>query len=360
MQFGRVWLSLGWLAEGVLLAVYGIVRNEKAFKRAGFVICILCLGAFLIFDWLFGYYLFAWKYLAITLGGLIILGAYMYKKMMSGTFIKVYKIIALANAYAYVVYVIWKQQNVLSAMNSNENIFRIAYLLSAASITAAFIIAYTISRIKLLAGIETKVLSIVLYCIGIIWLFVNNSVYKPVASGYLRTTTPDLGITVIGTLILAVLCLLSLLAMRDIMKIIVTQRNKGIEWLPLVVSGYFVIVLTQNLIAQYNLSFSSFIISVIYVLAALAWIIYGFTRRFAFIRRFGLVLAIFAVVKLFLVDLANLTSVYRIVSYFALGIILIAISFVYQYFSKRLELKADLSSHGGTEARRHGGKRRRL
>jgi uncharacterized membrane protein len=351
MQFGRVWLSLGWLAEGVLLAVYGIVRNEKAFKRAGFVICILCLGAFLFFD-RFADNLFAWKYLAITLGSLIILGAYMYKKMMSGTFIRVYKIIALANAYAYVVYVIWKQQNVLSAMNSHENIFRIIYLLSAASITAAFIIAYAISRIKLLAGIETKVLSIVLYCIGIIWLFVNNGINKPVASGYLRTTTPDFGITIIGTLILAVLCLLSLFAIRDLMKIIVTQRNKGIEWLPLVVSGYFVIVLTQNLITQYSLSFSSFIISVIYVLAALAWIIYGFTRRFAFIRRFGLALAIFAVVKLFLVDLASLTSVYRIVSYFALGIILIAISFVYQYFSKRLELKADLLSHGGTEAQR--------
>jgi hypothetical protein len=188
-----------------------------------------------------------------------------------------------------------------------------------------------------------------LYCIGIIWLFVNNGINKPVASGYLRTTTPDIGITVIGTIILAVLCLLSLLAMRDVMKIIVTQRNKGIEWLPLVVSGYFVIVLTHNLIAPYNLSFSSFIISVIYVLAALAWIIYGFTRRFAFIRRFGLALAIFAVVKLFLVDLYNLTSVYRIVSYFALGIILIAISFVYQYFSKRLELKVDLTSHGGIE-----------
>jgi uncharacterized membrane protein len=123
------------------------------------------------------------------------------------------------------------------------------------------------------------------------------------------------------------------------MKIIVTQRKKGIEWMPLVVSGYFVILLTQNLIAQYNLNFSSAVISVIYVLTALAWIIYGFTRRFAFIRRFGLALAIFAVIKLFLIDLATLTQGYRIVSYFALGVTLIAISFVYQYFSKRLELK---------------------
>jgi uncharacterized membrane protein len=81
------------------------------------------------------------------------------------------------------------------------------------------------------------------------------------------------------------------------------------------------------------------------VLAALAWIIYGFVRRFVFIRRFGLVLAIFAVVKLFLLDLSGLTQGFRILSYFALGITLIAISFVYQYFTKRLELKEGIAIH---------------
>ncbi|MDR0315948.1 MAG: DUF2339 domain-containing protein [Treponema sp.] len=339
MQFGRAWLSLGWLAEGVSLAVYGILRNEKRFKQVGYIICILCLGAFFIFDIVFRDTLFVWKYLAITLGSLSILGAYMYKKMMSGTFILVYKFIALVNAWVYAIYIIWKQERALFAMFPGESVFQIVYLLSAASITATFCIAYAISRIKLLVSGETKVLSVILYIIGIIWLFVNNSANSPVASRYLRTITPNFGITVIGTLILAVLCLLSLFAVRDVMKIIVTQRNKGIEWMPLVISGYFVIVLTQNLIVQYNLSFSSAAISVIYVLAALAWIIYGFTRRFAFIRRFGLVLAIFAVIKLFLIDLASLTQGYRIISYFALGIALLAISFVYQYFSKRLELK---------------------
>ncbi|MDR0322181.1 MAG: DUF2339 domain-containing protein [Treponema sp.] len=343
LQFGRAWLSLGWLAEGVMLTVYGIVRNEKRFKQAGYIICLLCLIAFLFIDLPWRHHLFVWKYLAITLGSLFILGAYMYKKMMRGTFISVYKFIALVNAWIYTIYVIWKQEKVLFAMTNSENVFQIIYLLSAASITATFCIAYAISRIKLLAGTETKVLSIILYVIGIIWLFINNGADSPVASRYLRITTPNLGITVIGTVILVVLCVLSLLALRDMIKTIITERKKGIEWLPLVISAYFVILLTQNLIAQYNLAFSSAAISVIYVLTALAWIIYGFTRRFAFIRRFGLALAIFAVAKLFLIDLWNLTQGYRIVSYFALGITLIAISFVYQYFSKRLELKEGIA-----------------
>jgi uncharacterized membrane protein len=345
LQFGKAWLSLGWLAEGVLLATYGILLNEKRFKQTGYIISLLCLVAFIFYDLPYAGRLFVWKYLAITLGSLVILGAYMYKKTTSGTFVGVYKYFAIINTWIYAVYVIWKQQKPLFAMYPGEQIFRIEYLLSAASITATFCIAYAITRIKLLSSTGMKVLSIILYVIGIIWMLGNNGTNTPVASRYLGTATPNIGITIIGTLILAALCLLALFAICDAMKIIVTERKKGIEWLPLVVSGYFVILLTQNLIAQYNLAFSSASISVIYVLAALAWIIYGFMRRFVFIRRFGLALAIFAVLKLFLIDLSGLTQGYRIVTYFALGITLIAISFVYQYFSKRLELKEGMSIH---------------
>jgi uncharacterized membrane protein len=346
LQFGRVWLSLGWLAEGVILAVYGILNNEKNFRKAGFVICALCLGAFLIFDLSAAWqYLFVWKYSAITLGSLIILGAYMYKKMMNGSFVSVYKYFAVINAWNYVLYIIGKLGSKLSSVYSGEQIFQINYLTSAASITATFFIAFIISRLKLLSVAGKNILSVILYCIGIIWLFTINSIHSPVASVYFRMTTPEPGITVMGIIILAVLGLLSVFSILELMKIIIIGNKKGIEWLPLVVSGYFVILLSQNLIAQFNLSFSSAVISIIYVLAALAWIIFGFVRRFVFIRRFGLALAIFAVLKLFLLDLAGLAQEFRIVSYFALGISLIAISFVYQYFSKRLELKEGMSIH---------------
>jgi uncharacterized membrane protein len=346
LQFGRAWLSLGWLAEGVILAVYGILNEEKRFRRAGFIICILCLGAFLLFDlsrtWRS---IFVWKYSAITLGSLLILGAYMYKKMMSGQFVMVYKYFAITNAWGYAIYIINKLGDMLFSYYSGEQVYQIAYLVSAASITATFFIAYFITRIKLLSGKGMKFFSVILYCIGIIWLFINNSSFLPVSYVYFTMATPKLGVTLAGTLILALLGLLSVLSILDVMRIIIIERKKGIEWLPLIVSGYFVILLSHNLIAQYQLSFSSAVISIIYVFTALAWIVFGFMRRFVFIRRFGLALAIFAVVKLFLLDLAGLTQGFRIVSYFALGIVLIAISFVYQYFSKRLELKEGMSIH---------------
>ena len=141
---------------------------------------------------------------------------------------------------------------------------------------------------------------------------------------------------------------LSVFVMRDLVKTLVLEHKLGIEWYPLIVSGYFLIILTQNLIVQFDLSFSSAAISIIYVLTALAWIILGFTRRYPFIRMFGLGLAALSVIKLFLIDLGSLTQGYRIVSFFALGLILVAISFVYQYFSKLLELKVKVISNAET------------
>ncbi|MDR0424088.1 MAG: DUF2339 domain-containing protein [Clostridiales Family XIII bacterium] len=340
LQFGQAWLSLGWLAEGVFLAAYGVLGNEKRFRQVGFAISLLCLGAFIIFDCMYiRDYLFVYKYLAITLGSLLILGAYMYRKMMAGRFVEIYKYFALANVWIFAMYFILVKMWGFLLANSGPEAYRIDYLLGAAAVTATFALAYLFPRIRLLSDMGVKILSISLYAIGILGLFVLNTSLTPVARVYLQPGTPGFGVTIAGTAILLVLGLLSVLALRDMMKMIVVERKMGIEWYPLIISGYFVVVLTQNLIVQFNLSFSSAAISIIYVLTALAWIVFGFARRYSFIRKFGLGLAILSVIKLFLIDLASLTQGFRIISYFVLGVILIAISFVYQYFNKRLELK---------------------
>jgi len=201
-------------------------------------------------------------------------------------------------------------------------------------ITATFALAFTVLRIKILSDLGTKIISSILYAIGIVWLLILNATSSPI-----NIAAPSIGVTLVGTLVLVIIGVLSVLAVRDLIKLIVMERKLRVEWYPLIVSAYFVVLLTQVLITQYNLSFASVWISIIYVLTALAWIIFGFARRYSFIRRFGLGLALLAVAKLFLVDLASLTEGYRIISYFALGITLVAISFVYQYFNKRLELK---------------------
>lgn len=339
LQFGRAWLSLGWLAEGIAITVFGILNNEKIFRRVGLSINGLCLAAFLLIDcqWTADA-LFAYKYFAMTLGSLVLLGAYMYKRVMAGGFVKIYKYFALVNVWFYMLYMSVKLRTALFGIYGYAGTYSIGYLTAVTAITGTFLAAYTLPRIKLLYDTGTKIIAIILYMISILWLFAVNAAGSPIRP----LPSPSFAVTAVGTLVLAAVGLVSVLAVRDLMKLVVTGRKLGIEWYPLIISGYFVLLVTHNLITQYHLSFSSAAISIIYVLTALAWIVYGFMKRYSFIRRFGLALAILAVIKLFLIDLSSLTEEFRIVSYFALGITLVAISFVYQSFSKRLELKAEV------------------
>jgi uncharacterized membrane protein len=56
----------------------------------------------------------------------------------------------------------------------------------------------------------------------------------------------------------------------------------------------------------------------------------GFRRSSSFVRWLGLGLLGFTVLKVFFYDLAELEAIYRIMSFIALGVILLAVSFVYQ------------------------------
>jgi len=351
LQFGAAWLSLGWLAEGVALAVYGILRGEKSFKRAGLIISGLCLWTFVLLDCIAGVGgLFAYKYLAMTAGSLLILGAYMWKRQMAGGFVRVYKYFAMVNLWVYMVYLINSPLATLVYKAYAWNgAYRMGYLLFAATVAVTFALAYAFPRIKRLTGRGMTALAAVMYIAGSLGLLVMNGLISPINMPSMMSAT--FGVIVVGTVILLVVGALAVLAMRDLLQMFVRGRKVGVEWYPLVLSGYVVVVLTQNLVVHYNLAFSSFVISIIYVVTALLWIVFGFMRRYSFIRRFGLGLAILAVVKLFLIDLPSLTQGYQIVSYFVLGVTLIAISFVYQYFSKRLELKMEAVTEVAADAK---------
>jgi|GEM_PF-615997 len=56
----------------------------------------------------------------------------------------------------------------------------------------------------------------------------------------------------------------------------------------------------------------------------------GFWRRMAFVRWQGLGLLVFTIGKVFLYDVRSLGSIYRILSFFGLGIVLMTVSFAYQ------------------------------
>ena len=71
-------------------------------------------------------------------------------------------------------------------------------------------------------------------------------------------------------------------------------------------------------------------ISVWLMLYAALLLAIGFIKGMAFIRWQGLVLLVFTIAKVFLYDVRNLTSLYRVASIFGLGVLLMTVSFAYQ------------------------------
>jgi len=337
-QFGKAWLSLGWLIEGVAITCFGIFTQDKKIRRAGFIIYGLCVGSFILFDINMRIdYQLSLKYLSITLGSAIILGSLAYMKTLSTRFEKAFKYFTIINLWSYAIYV--TQTDLYRIINLPS--FNKQYLVNAASIVLTISIAFVAPRIKILNDRGTKIISIAIYVISILWLNIINTYSDPIIGLY---SIENLTASIIGSIIIAVLGIISVFAVYDLLKTVVMDRKLGVEWYPMILSAYFLVTLTNNLVSQYMLDFSSAVISIIYVILALILITIGFMKHFSYIRRFGLILSLLAVAKLFLIDLSNLDGGFRIATYFALGITLIVISFVYQSFSKRLELsKGDIN-----------------
>lgn len=75
-------------------------------------------------------------------------------------------------------------------------------------------------------------------------------------------------------------------------------------------------------------------LSMLWVAYALVQIVPGLTWKSIALRWQGLALMAIAILKVFFIDLSFLTRFYRIVSFFALGLVLLGTSFVYQQMSK--------------------------
>jgi uncharacterized membrane protein len=78
-------------------------------------------------------------------------------------------------------------------------------------------------------------------------------------------------------------------------------------------------------------------LSVLWIVYAFVMLVVGMLRKEAVVRWQGLGLLLVAIVKLFFFDLWFLTRFYRIISFFVLGLVLLAVSFFYQKRAKALK-----------------------
>jgi len=188
-------------------------------------------------------------------------------------------------------------------------------------IIITLLFALAIPRIKMIYDEGVKAISIVLQIMGLLWLsafnlFVYESMFALLSLN-------------------AVAQIIALVTLYELTKLLRTKDGKDSPFKLLILSGYFLFVVTQGVMVQGQVAFTSAIISVIFGITALIWIILGFNLNNKPIRQFGLYLSILSVAKLVIVDTWGwgLSMTLRIVSYVILGIVLLIISFVYQKFS---------------------------
>ncbi|MCL2386683.1 MAG: DUF2339 domain-containing protein, partial [Defluviitaleaceae bacterium] len=179
--------------------------------------------------------------------------------------------------------------------------------------------------------------SFALYSVGLFALFILNfNAFGSPIIFPLSALTPLQ--VVFASMPIVLICAAAVFVVYDFLMQFTATIKGGLAFVPVVFSVYTLVTLTQILLMHYGFSFSSMWLSFIYVAAAFACIVFGFSKRYIFMRRFGLGLALLSVTKLFIIDLYWLTTGWRILSYFVLGAVLLSISFVYQFFNKRLEL----------------------
>ena len=357
LELAMEWFTPAWVLLAAGLALYGIMGENRLFRLSGLIVGTGALMWFFMFDFamfaMFGFRYehayFIVQYAAVTLASIAILAAFVLKNQLYGTFQVVYKCFVAINLWLFALYMVNRLWNALLGVFP-ASVVSIDYLMVAlmAVITLAF--GKLLPKVPRLADTNFRTIGLIFSLLGLFAIVGLNLITNPVAG---EIVAHPMGIAITATAILVAVEAMGIIAIYDLTRRAVIEKLMGIQYLPLIVSAYIVLVFTTTLTIDYGLTFASFWISAIYVATALLWTILGFVRRYTLLRRFGLALALFSVVKLFVFDLAILTQEFQILSYFIMGAVLVAISFVYQYFSKRLELGVKIKTDAQEETQAH-------
>ncbi len=342
VQFRLRWLALGWLVEAVLLIVYGKNRNYSGFEKSGWIIYLLCIGAFLMVDlphYLTGTQetLFAFKYTVITAGSIMVLMNYLFsfreKPSMeyskTGEIIRYFKYILVINFWLYLAYIANHLYVLYLVPLFDQDLFFfdqvVIYhqyvIIGLATLLSGLILSF----IKIIHDRITVYLNTFIYTMAVLITFVINftmpsPLFHPAETGSYR---------IIAAIIIVVYNLLVILGLRDMLLRLMKEVRFNSEYYPLILALYLMGNVTAVLVIQFNLGELNLLLSFFYLLLAFACILGGFRYGYIYLRRLGLGLSLMATGKLFLFDLAYLSDVSRVLALFAFGLTMLAISYTY-------------------------------
>lgn len=345
-QFGIQWLSMGWLVEGLLLMIYGYRHKLRYMEMAGWGIFLLCIGAFYMIDaagvgvMYLGRTHFDLKYSAVVAGMIVAAVFYLrerrmnesfYRDSMLGNKIDWFKYFALMNIWFYLLYEGSNLYDMMIPQSFAYDDFYQPVLIAVLTLAAG----YAFRNISLLYDRVVKWISIGLFVIAdLIFLYLIAFVPTLHLNGGESGTQ---ALEYLSLIILIAFNLFVLFSFRQLLLQLLREKGGNIEWYPLLLGVFLWGNLTVFLVVQFDLGEIGLLFSLLYLVLAIGYILYGFQRRYVYIRRMGLGLALLSTSKLFLYDLSFLGAGSKIVAYFSFGAVLLGISFIYQRVSQKLE-----------------------
>lgn len=334
----------------MLLTVYGQLYRFKAVERSGWGILLLCLGTFFGIDGLlrvselnpvvnYSNPYFELKYTFITAGMATVALFYAVRHSREEILLRSspaevqgvvwFKYAAILNFYVYLVYEALRLYDRAVPEDMAHSTFY--KLLLAALLTAG--LAYVLPKVKVLYDAVVGYMVMLMYgityaiCIGI-------TLGLPSLQGGLS------GSSGADLLVLGLLILFNLFVWFSggrLLRTTLLRDYKNMELVPVAMGIYLLVMITAFLGVQIRLHDGGLAFSLVYLLLSVLFIIYGFRKRYLYIRRFGLGLSLLATGKLLLYDLTLLNTGSKIIAYFSFGLCLLGISYLYQRISARME-----------------------
>ena len=359
MQFSASWLVFGWVLQGAVLVVYGLLKNSRISFLTGVIISSVAAFAFIIMDAIIGnvtgmnrvrgHNIFVYQYLFVTLASIAILAAAVYKRKIILGYIgvdkqnfvqppksiaQVYSSMVYINAAGFLMYMMARIYYTI-APEQFGTISSVQYLMFASMLFALY--AMVIFVPKAFKGSAVWHASKALGVVALVFMFAIHMLRLPVFASNNMGAQAVIGIAMAAIVLVSTFVFYYVYKQLDVYG----QMQKGVT---IAVTLYFIFWFTFVMLYQFRLHFTNIAITITYMLVAFALVALGLYKRDIVVRRFAIILVILAIAKLFIVDTLalGLEPIFQVVSYFIFGVVLIAMSLLYQVFYRRFsKLKTD-------------------
>ncbi len=328
IKFGFGIFPFVFMLESTLVYLWGIIKKDRIYKILGFTAfsafsVLFLLGSFSDFIYYTDAFYNLFRYGVFSLCFIAIIAGYKNTGEKLGTKEKILKYSGLIITYFYTEFSLNFLLNYFLSERLNTFIFHL--LVYIININLPFIFYFGILKINYIKDEITEN-----FCKILFYFAMFKSLLVMFRGGLYSTTA---NVFLILTVILMTVCIIYYL-----IKFINRNYYGKIDILSAAAVTAF-IFLNKLMFMEFSLDGNSFIVSLAYIISSVILVISGFIKNNKFLRRFGLLLSIFGIVKIFVFDFTLSTTESKIFSYFLLGLCLLFISFLYQYFSKKIDDK---------------------